>query len=155
MNSRVLLVVLALTIPALLHGSDGTPVDAIEREVLATNDRMLAAANSRDVDAFFAFMTDDSTIIQNGELFPDRQAAMAAVEAGYRGVQQIERVFENPRVTVLSPESALLVSKGRFTVTLDDGRMINGRFVVSLVFVRTNDGWKAKLGHYSAPVAPN
>lgn len=100
-------------------------------------------------------MTDDCAIVQNGYVFPSREEAIAAVAAGNQGVREIERVFENPQVTVLSADAALLVSAGRFAATLDDGRTISGRFAVSLVFVRVGDAWKVRLGHYSAPVAPN
>lgn len=155
MNFRALLVLVACHLPALGHAMDVATRDAVVHEVLATNTRMLAAGNSRDVAAFFAFMTDDCTIVQNGYVFPDRATAMAAVEEGFRGVSQIERVFENPQVTVLSSDAALVTSEGRFTATLDDGRRISGRFAVSLVFVRIDNSWKVKLGHYSAPLAPN
>jgi hypothetical protein len=110
MNSRVLFVLLALPVTPLVNAAEVADREAIAAEVLATSSRMLAAGNALDVAAFLTFLTDDSTIVQNGRVFPNLAAVRADIEAGYRGVQQIDRAFENPQVTVLSPDAALLVS---------------------------------------------
>jgi ketosteroid isomerase-like protein len=68
------------------------------------------------------------------------------------GVTKIDRRFLNPQVTVVSAEVALLASEGTVAATLTDGRTIEGRFAVSLVFVRKDGQWKLPHGHYSAPV---
>ncbi|NJN99465.1 MAG: hypothetical protein HC875_37880, partial [Anaerolineales bacterium] len=73
-------------------------------------------------------------IVQNGEIFATRAEARVAVERGARGIARLERRFHDPSVTVLAPESALLVSAGSVAFTLDDGREINSRFTVSLLF---------------------
>jgi len=132
--------------------SDATARE-VERAVLETNRRMIEAADALDFDAFFDFFTsgDGVTIVQDGEAFRSLDAARAAVEAAYVGIRRVERRYENPNVTVLTSEAALLVSEGPVTVTLMDDRRISRRFAVSLLFVRRIDGWKVLHGHYSMP----
>ena len=136
--------------PATTDSSD----QAIRNAVLETNDRMAKAANSLDLEGFFSYIldTDKGSIVQNGTVFKSRQEAREAVKQGFMGVEKMERRFVNPQVTVISPEVVLLTSEGTLAATLTDGRTMEGRFAVSLVFVRKDGGWKLLHGHYSAPV---
>lgn len=141
--------------PAPDEPTDTDP--AVEKAVLAANAEMVAAADSLNLDAFFAFIvdTDRGMIVQNGEVFGTRTEAYEAVKRGLQGVAKIERRFENPRVTVISTGTALLVSEGSATATLVDGRVISRRFAVSLVFVLRGGRWMVLHGHYSAPLSGN
>ena len=136
-------------------GPDAAVRAAVEQAVLATNAKMTAAANQLDADAFFDFIldTDKGLIIQNGVLFKTRAEALAAVKRGFRGLAKIDRRFENPRVTAISADCALLAAEGNTVATLADGRTLNSRFTVSLVFVRQDGQWKLLHGHYSMPMA--
>ncbi|ACB76440.1 nuclear transport factor 2 family protein [Opitutus terrae] len=126
---------------------------AVEQAVLATNTQMIAAANRLDVDAFFAYIvdTDKGMIVQNGTIFRTRQQAYDAVKRGMAGVTKLERRIENPQVTVIGPDTALLVADGSVDAVFVDGRSMTSRFAVSLLFVRTGTQWKLLHGHYSAP----
>jgi len=121
--------------------------------VLAANERLTAAADRLDTDAFFADIvdSDETRIVQDGKLFKTRIEAMAAVRAGSQGVAKVDRRFESPHVTLLAPEVALFTAEGASTATLQDGRSIGGRFAVSLVFVLRDGEWKLFHGHYSLP----
>ena len=145
----------AVETPAKFAGPDATVCARVEQAVLATNAQMTAAADRLDADGFFAYIldTDKGLIIQNGILFKSRAEALAAVKRGFKGLKTLERRFENPQVTVISADSALLAAEGSVVATLDDGRSITSRFTVSLVFVRQNDQWKLLHGHYSVPMA--
>ena len=127
--------------------------DAVRKAVLETNAKMSEAANRMDVDAFFSYILDSGSggIIKSGTVFKSRQEALQAVKQGFMGVAKIDRQFVQPRVTVLSPDAALLVSEGTVAAELSDGRKMNSRFAVSLVFVRRDGAWKLLHGHYSAP----
>jgi len=132
------------------------PTDAaVEQAVLAANAAMIADANRMDMDAFFGAIIDAGrgTIVQNAEIFATRAEARAAVERGLRGVKTIDRRFDHPKITVLSPETALLVSDGNVTATLEDGRVMTSRFAVSLVWVLRDGRWQILHGHYSTPPA--
>jgi ketosteroid isomerase-like protein len=63
----------------------------------------------------------------------------------------MERRFDSPQVTVISSDVALLVADGTTTAMLTDGRTIESRFAVSLLFVRREGRWKLLHGHYSMP----
>lgn len=123
------------------------------RDVLAVHERLNAAASRLDTDAFFADVveSDETRIIQDGKLFATRAEAMAAVSTSARGFAKIERRFDDPRVTVLTSDLALLTASGTTDATLADGRTISARFAVSLVFQRSGDRWLLLHGHYSIP----
>jgi uncharacterized protein (TIGR02246 family) len=144
----------ALVFAQLKPTATDTSEQAIRNAVLETNDRMAKAANSLDIEGFFSYIldTDKGSIVQNGTVFKSRQEAKEAVKQGMMGVTKIDRRFLNPQVTVISPEVALLTSEGTVAATLTDGRTMDGRFAVSLVFVRKEGQWKLLHGHYSAPV---
>ena len=135
-------------------GSSGEDA-AVVGAVLAANADMVAAANRMDLDAFFGAMieADRTMIVQNGAIFQTRAEARVSVERGLRGIARVDRRFDNPQVTVISPETALLVSEGSVTATLNDGREMIGRFAVSLIFVLRDGQWKLLHGHYSTPMA--
>ena len=130
-------------------------VAAIEKAVLAANAEMTAAANSLDTDAFFEFIVDTNKglIVQHGVIFRTRRDAYEAVKRGFQGVAKMERRFENPQITVIAPDAALLVADGSYSAQLQDGRWMEGRFAVSLVFVLRDGRWKVLHGHYSMPGA--
>jgi uncharacterized protein (TIGR02246 family) len=144
----------ALVFAQLKPTATDTSEQAIRDAVLEINDRMAKAADSLDLEGFFSYIldTDKGSIVQNGTVFKSRQEAKEAVKQGMMGVTKIDRRFVDPQVTVISPELALLTSEGTVAATLTDGRTIEGRFAVSLVFVRKEGQWKLLHGHYSAPV---
>jgi uncharacterized protein (TIGR02246 family) len=127
------------------------PQTDIEKAVLAVNTAMITAANRLDVDGLFDHIVDSSqsVIVQNGVIFRSRAEAYAAVKRGMEGVTKLERRIENPQVTVISPDTALLVGDGSMTATFEGGATMSTRFAVSLVFVQRDGRWKVLHGHYS------
>ena len=144
---------LILTGTLQLFAETASSADLIVQAVLATNARMNDAANRLDTDAFFTHIvdSDESRIIQDGKLFKTRAEAMIAVRQGSQRALKSERIFDEPHVTVIAPDAALLTAEGTTSVTLQDGRTFQGRFAVSLVFVLRNGEWKLFHGHYSLP----
>ena len=146
-----------LAAATMLAQSPAAPTDfdspAIEKAVLETNARMTEAANRLDADAFFDFIleTDKGLIIQNGTIFRNRTEALEAVKRGFQGITKMDRRLENPQVTVISADLALLVAEGNTTATFANGRTMNSRFAVSLIFQRKEKQWKLLHGHYSMP----
>jgi len=142
--------------PAFAEPDMPRPVDArqaIEQAVLETNAAMTKAANSLDAEAFFEFISDSNQtrIIQEGTIFKSRDDAFQAVKRGMQRMSKVERHLDNPHVTVLAPNIAMLTSEGSVTAVLNDGRIMDSRFVVSLLFVLEHGHWKVLHGHYSAP----
>jgi ketosteroid isomerase-like protein len=160
MKKLVLLsVILAGFVRIPVFAADPAPgsEQAIKDAVLATNAAMIAAANRLDTDAFFAFIaeSDRGPVVQNGVVFRTTAEARDAVKRGLRGIAKLDRRIDNPQVTVLGPDAALLVGNGSMTATGEDGRTMSSTFAVSLVFVRRGGEWKLLHGHYSMPMLTN
>ncbi len=152
--SILLSVATACVLPANATTADsGMSQPAVVQAVLNANARLTKDANRLDTDAFFAGIvdSDETRIIQDGTLFKTRAEAMAAVRSGSQGVAKLERSFNDPHVTVLAPGVALLTADGTTAATMQDGRTIDRRFAVSLVFVLRDGQWKLFHGHYSLP----
>ena len=151
----VAVLVLATGVMAL-QGGGGPVTDTatVEKAVLEANARMMQASNSLDADKFFAFIldSDKGPIIQDGQVFRTRAAALDVVRAGFQGMSKIDRKYNQTYVTVISPETALLTASGSYTATLSDGQTVmSGPFAVSLVWVLRDGQWKVLHGHYSTP----
>jgi hypothetical protein len=128
-----------------------TNEDSIKQAVLKVHQKM--TGSGLEVDTFFDCILDfdNGMIIQDGTLFKTRKDAYDTVKAGYEGVSQVVRNFDQTHVTVLSSESALLTGTGHTEITLTDGRTFDSAFAVSMVFVLRDDQWKMLHGHYSMP----
>lgn len=126
---------------------------ALAQAVIEANNTLTAAANRLDAEAFFALIveSDETRIIQDGRLFMTRAEAIAAFRQGSQGVAKIERRFNDPHVTVLAPDVALLTAAGSTALTLQDGRSFQSPFAVSLVFVLRDGRWILLHGHFSVP----
>ena len=146
---------LLLVLGSVRFGAADDAVDAgaVEAAVLEAHHQMTAAAEALDAEEFFAFILDSARgpVIEDGRLFANRADALEAVRTGFEGVASVERVYETTDVTVISEEAALLTGNGTSTVTLQDGRRLDGRFAVSLVFVLRDGAWRVLHGHYSIP----
>ena len=148
------LVLAALVVALQGSGSPGAEAAAIEKAVLEANARMTQASNSLDAEKFFDFILDSDRgpIIQDGQVFKTRAAALEVVRAGFQGMSKIDRKYSQIYVTVLCPEAALLTASGSYTATLSDGQTVmSGPFAVSLVWVLRDGQWKVVHGHYSTP----
>lgn len=143
-----------MTVELWFKPAAGAPADpAIIQAVLTANAALTDASNRLDADAFFTGIvdSDETRIIQDGKLFKTRAEAMAVVRKGSQGIAKLERRLDEPHVTVLAPDVALLTAEGTTALTLQDGRTFSGPFAVSLVFVLRDGQWKLFHGHYSLP----
>lgn len=154
MKPRLPATLLLLAVAGIVSAAPpvATPA-ALVQAVLEANDTLTAAANRLDAEAFFALIaeSDESRIIQDGRLFTTRAEAIAAFRQGSQGVAKIERRFNDPHVTVLASDVALLTAAGSTALTLQDGRSFESPFAVSLVFVLRDGRWILLHGHFSVP----
>ena len=126
---------------------------ATEKAVLKTHIQMTQADNNLDVNKFFSYILDfnKGLIIQDGRLFQTRQEAFEVVKKGFEGISKLKRTYQQTHVTVISPETALLIAQGTSTVTLTDGQTFSSPFAVSMIYVLRDGKWKVLHGHYSIP----
>lgn len=152
--TAVIAIVIVLTGMDTPHNPSLTDTQrqAVEKAVLETHDKIIAAAEKQDADAVFSFILDNDqvTIIQDGRLFSRRQA-LDAVKDGYTGTADITYIFVHRRVNVLSPTTAVLAADGTVTVTFDSGQRIETEFANTSVFVCNDQEWKIIHGHHSIP----
>jgi uncharacterized protein (TIGR02246 family) len=154
---KIILVLACVSAAWAVQGNKGAisieQQQAIEKAVLETHTQMAQADNNLDADKFFSYILDfdKGLIIQDGRLLKTRQEAYDTVKKGLEGISQLNRIYEQTYVTVISPETALLTTQGTSTVTLSDGRVLEGPFAVSMVYVLRNGQWKVLHGHYSIP----
>jgi len=128
------------------------PNSVIEKAILETHDKIIAAAEKQDADALFGYILDNekTVIIQDGRLFT-RQQALDMIKESYTGTAKIEYSFEQRLVNVLSPTTAILTAAGNVTVTLESGESFSTQFANTSVFTLQEDGWKIIHGHHSIP----
>jgi uncharacterized protein (TIGR02246 family) len=125
---------------------------AIEKAVLAANDQVTRAAEARDADRFFSFLADTTkgSVIQDGVLSLTPQAVRARIEPGFRRPVKVEYRWKQQHVTVLAPDTVLLVGDGETVVTTDQGT-VTQPFAQSAIWVLRNGGWKILHAHQSTP----
>jgi uncharacterized protein (TIGR02246 family) len=126
---------------------------AIERAVLAVHAEMTRAGETADADRLFEYMleTDKGSIIQNGVLFATRAEALARVKKNLLGIASLKYNWKRQYVTVLSPESALLIAEGESVFATTAGETVQASFVQTVVFVKKAGQWRAIHAHQSSP----
>lgn len=127
---------------------------AIEKQVLATHDAMIAAAEALDLGRLYDFVLDADTIalVVNGRLLRTKTEAEANSQDGFQGIATIKYVIAERHVTVLSPDAALLVADGTAEVAMVNGRTISAPFIQTNVLVLQDGEWRVLHTHQSTPV---
>ena len=146
---------------ALLMGSNESTRDsvtaeqavAIEKAILQTHDKIIAAAEKRDADEMFSYIAenDKGCIIQDGRLIMTRQEALDSVKQSFAGTTNVHYDFRQRNVKVLSPTIAILTAVGNVTVTFESGQSFTSEFANTSVFVLQDNAWKIIHGHHSVP----
>ena len=154
MRKTVFLAVVIIGTAVFASQASRNPVPdevALKKAVLEVHAQMAQAEKDLNAEKFFEYILDfdNGLIMQDGTVFNTRQEALEAVRAGFERVAQMERNYERADVTALSPDAALVTSKGTSKVTLLDGRTFTNPFAASTVFVRRDGRWKLLHGHYS------
>lgn len=135
-----------LLIPALLLLAAATPQD----EILAVLDMQERAWNRADIDTFMTGYMDSAEITFQGRTGITR--GYAAVSERYKkAYSSRERMgklkFTIEEVRLVAEDSAVVLGGFALTRTKEAGGDASGRF--SLVFVKTQKGWKIVHDHTS------
>lgn len=125
---------------------------SVEEAVLAVQAEMTKAAEAVDADRLFGYMleTDKGSLIQGGRILATRQEALERTRGDLVGIQSLQYRWLRQYVTVLSPETALLVSEGESVVTTTSGASFSVPFAQTVVFVLRDGAWKAIHAHQSS-----
>lgn len=126
---------------------------ALEQSVLAAFDEMVVAAERLDVDALFAHVheNDRGALVSSGQVFETRDAALADTRRNFERIASLKYKFGPRRVTLLSPDTAMVVTNATSEVTTADGRHFSNPFAQTVIMVREKAGWRVLHTHQSTP----
>ena len=124
-----------------------------EQHVLQAYDRMIAAAEARNVDELFRHVleNDRGALILNGRLFLTSGAALQQTRENFRGLASVKYTVRERHVTLLSPTTALLVATGTSSFRTNDGREFALEFAHTVVFELQDGEWRVLHSHQSTP----
>lgn len=118
--------------------------DKITSEIAMAFEQNVKAAESFNANAL-ADCVDDSLkagFIVGGVFFGSFNEVMADFKKKAVGCKSQKMDVTNKRITVLGKESALLVASGNYSLYLEDGRTLTGKFAWSIVYSKVNGNWK-------------
>lgn len=126
---------------------------AIETAIKATYAEITRAAESIDAEKIFSYVLENKqgALIQGGKIVLTRQDALDSYKQNSAGIEKVKYLFDQQCVTVISPESAVMVAQGRYEATTTDGRTFDSPFAQTVVFVLKDNQWKVLHSHTSSP----
>ncbi len=124
---------------------------AITEEIRKVHTAITEAAGRADVEMMFRCVAENGNAIfmNDGKQLLTRKQAYEFYKEQYKSIQKVEYQFSRQDVTVISPQTALWIERGRANATTTDGRTFETSFNQTIVFVLTKDDWKALYVHAS------
>lgn len=123
--------------------------EKITSEITTVFDKSIKAAESLDAK-LLADCVDDSLqagFIVNGFFFPTFKKVMEDFEENAKGCISQKLNVVNKKITVLAEDNALLVASGDYSLYLEDGRILTGKFAYTIVYSKVNGNWKIIHSH--------
>lgn len=118
--------------------------DKITSEITTAFEKSVKAAEGLDAKAL-ADCVDDSLkagFIVDGIFFGSFDEVMADFKKKAVGCKSQEMNVINRKITVLGEDTALLVASGNYSLDLEDGRTLAGKFSYTIVYSKVNRSWK-------------
>lgn len=131
----------------------GADTAAIEKAVKETYAEITKAAENMDAETLFGFVLENEKGCQitSGSVTLTRRKAMEEYRNNIGGIAEIEYSMDRQYVTVISPETAVMVAEGRFEARTTDGRTFGSPMAQTVIFVLNEGGWKVLHSHTSVP----
>jgi len=85
--------------------------------------------------------------IINGKFFRSFTEVMADFEKNAIGCESQQMNVINKKITVLGENAALLTASGDYSLDLEDGRTLTGKFAYTMVYSKLNGNWKIIHSH--------
>ena len=137
-------------------GEAGTKPDytTVEKKVKDTYAEITRAAESVDAEKLFSYVLDNDkgALIQGGKIVLTRQEAFDSYKKNSEGIKKVAYKIDRQYVTIISPDTALLVTEGSFEATTTEGNTFGSPFAQTVVFVLKDNKWKVLHSHTSSPV---
>jgi uncharacterized protein (TIGR02246 family) len=134
-----------------------TSPTAIKADVIAAYRASATAAEALDVDTLVGALAEneEGALVINGRLILTRQEAVATTRANFRGLRKIKYDLGPQHVTLLAPDTALLVATGTVTGEAESGQTFTRAFAHTVVYQRRDGVWRVLHSHQSNPPATN
>ena len=153
--NRLLIVVTYLWICSNVYaeGLTSSQKEKISSEISMLFEKSIKAGESFDIDGITGNVNDTlkAGFIDNGLFFNAFDELMTGFKEGIKGFRSQKMNITNKRITILSDNVVLVTASGNYTVTLEDGRTLSGRFAWTFVYSKINDKWKVIHSHMSNP----
>ncbi|MDR3058121.1 MAG: nuclear transport factor 2 family protein [Prevotella sp.] len=123
--------------------------EKIISEISTVFEKSIIAAENLD-GKLLADCVDDSLqagFIINGDYFRSFTEVMADFDKKAVGCMSQKMDIINKKITVLGEKTALLTASGNYSLYLEDGRTLTGKFAYSLVYSKLSGNWKIIHSH--------
>ena len=153
-RSIIILIIAVLTVAPVVQAEVSQADEArIKAEIMQVHDNMKAAAVAGNVDALYAHVSEklNEAIIEDGELYKNREEAMASSRRGFKRTADLEYNYTHQKITVLCPTLVLWVADGSASATRKNGSTRSAPFAETIVFTLEDGKWKVLHAHRSAP----
>jgi ketosteroid isomerase-like protein len=127
---------------------------AIEKKVNELYAEITKAAESADAEKLFSYVLDNDkgSLISGGKITLTRQEAMESYKKRSQNIKNINYKIDRQYVTVISPQTALMVAEGSYEATTMEGKTFGLPFAQTVVFVLKDNQWKVLHSHTSSPI---
>ena len=126
---------------------------AIEKKIKDTYAEITKAAESVDAEKLFSYVleNDKGCLIQGGKIVLTRKEALDSYKENSQNIKKVDYKFDKQYVTVISPQTAVVVVEGSFEATTKSGETFGLPFAQTVVFVLRDNQWKVLHSHTSNP----
>ena len=125
-------------------------IKAIEKDIETAADNLASAISRLDVEEVTNLFSkiDGTKYISDGAFIP-RDELKKTIEAFYGSLQKMDFAFEKKKVSVLSPNVAVLTSWALYTAVAKEGQTMDEKAIYTSVYVRNDGKWSIFQAHKS------
>lgn len=116
----------------------------ITSEIATAFEKSIKAAEKLDA-SMLADCVDDSLqagFIVSGQFIGSFNEVMKDFREKAKGYKSQKMNLSNKKITVLADNAALVTASGDYSLALEDGRVLTGRFTWTIVYSKVNGIWK-------------
>jgi ketosteroid isomerase-like protein len=150
------IIVVLLLCSSLSPSKAGAKPDytTIEKKINEIYAEITKAAESVDAEKLFSYVLDNDkgALIQGGKIVLTRHEAFDSYKKNSEGIKKVAYKIDRQYITVISPDTALLVAEGSYEATTTEGKTFGSPFVQTVIFVLKDNKWKVLHSHTSRPI---
>ncbi len=121
----------------------------ISSEIAAAFENSVRAAENLDAKLLVDGVDDNlqAGFIINGQFFRLFSGVMEDFKGNAKGCKSQKMDIINKKITVLGENAALLAASGNYSLYLEDGRTLTGKFAWTIVYSKVEGEWKIIHSH--------